>query len=349
MIVCALGGTSIAGTGIQFIPFAGNENATARGMSRDGSTYVGSGALNNGTSGAILWREPGEGTLLADGWNSLATDASNNGSVIVGQNRGQPFVYSVTDGLIEVPDILGFPVNKHVRVSANGTTVVGGSLNGAFRWTRESGTEILDPPGTWDEARATAISADGSIVAGFGETDGLSSRQAWTWTESGGFDVIGRPGDTITEMTPNGHVVVGRGPNGAFRYSIGTGKRVELDGFDSIPVIEDVTGISADGSILVGSAADPLQADPTLGFIVATIWFGEDPSPVRFQEYLNDLGVNTDGWFLQGLSAISDDGQTILGWGVNDALEGRPFVVILPAPASALVLAVLPLAAHRRR
>lgn len=345
VVACALGGTSIAQTDIRFIPFEGSESASVGNMSRNGTTIVGSGTLQSGASGSIVWPDRGDGMLIDEG-PSNATGVSNDGSLVVGLRDRRPYIYSITEGVVEVPSIEGQFFNTSPRVSAVGSTVVGGSIDGAYRWTPSRGTEFLDPPGIWDESAATAVSADGSIIAGFGETDDLSTRQAWTWSESGGFRVLASPGDTITNMTPNAETLVGRGLDGAFRYTVSTRQRVALDGFGAFAF---ANGISADGGITVGLAADPGQADPIFAFGVATMWFGDDPTPVRLQEYLEDRGVDLGGWWLQRIEAISDDGRVLAGTGYDENLVQRPFVVVLPSPGGATLLAVLPLATQRRR
>lgn len=107
------------------------------------------------------------------------TDVSADGSVIAGAHfLGQSFVWRKTLQGDEMIDLLAPEGQRYTGpgVSADGTTVIGtvwtetgpvtGST-GAFRWTAESGVELLPPPPGGGSLRsATAVSGDGSVIVG---------------------------------------------------------------------------------------------------------------------------------------------------------------------------------------
>ena len=53
--------------------------------------------------------------------------------------------------------------------------------------------------------------------------------------------------------------------------------------------------------------------------------------PLR--EVLSSLGVNVAGWELSAATAVSDDGLTIAGYGVDPAGRTEAWVATLPCPA----------------
>jgi hypothetical protein len=54
----------------------------------------------------------------------------------------------------------------------------------------------------------------------------------------------------------------------------------------------------------------------------------------------SDYGLDVTGWNLTVAAAISDDGQTIVGYGLNPAGNPEGWVATIPEPASAIVLAI---------
>ena len=73
-------------------------------------------------------------------------------------------------------------------------------------------------------------------------------------------------------------------------------------------------------------------------------------SPVLFDDFVADIGVDLDGWYIDGIFGISGDGSKIYGSAIDNTgnnIEG--FVLTIPAPASASVLALGVLAFRRKR
>ena len=156
----------------------------------------------------------------------------------------------------------GIFYSEGLDVTPGGTAAVGTSVSHtgapgeveAFRWTRESGIAGLGYP-VPGYSQATAISADGDVVAGFEST--ATGVQAFRWTAlDGRVPLSGMPAGSSsfsTDMSADGFVVAGYsfgnlGGFHAFRWTSGTGP---------IPLISNdiesfTTGMSADGTTIVG-------------------------------------------------------------------------------------------------
>jgi probable HAF family extracellular repeat protein len=122
------------------------------------------------------------------GTEALASDASLNGSVVVGQSRNkegwwQAFRWTASGGLQNLRT-RGGPMSAAYAVSDDGSVVVGKVLTSsnsaserAFRWTPSRGMQdlrraLLDAGvgavEGWVLISATAVSADGSVIVGVG-------------------------------------------------------------------------------------------------------------------------------------------------------------------------------------
>lgn len=124
---------------------------------------------------------------------------------------------------------------------------------------RASFQGLGDLPGGEYESRATAVSADGNVVVGVGESlNGLGDRrtEAFRWTAAGGMVGLGiLPGDGdhswAENVSADGAVVVGSATRGgaevAFRWTA-AGGMVGIGGGS-----RKAHGVSADGAVVVGT------------------------------------------------------------------------------------------------
>jgi uncharacterized membrane protein len=156
-------------------------------------------------------------------------------------------------------------------ISGDGLTVVGESYalgsSQAFRWTQHKGMTGLGFAGSGNHSQAFAASYDGSVVVGSSSeqlTNGIiQNQQGFRWTSSGMVG-IGIPNGALAtqarSVSADGSVIAGSidfpwdPPNPlseAMRWTSANGieglGHIELAGFYS-----GATGISADGSVVVG-------------------------------------------------------------------------------------------------
>lgn len=228
-------------TGLGFLPGADPGSIGQRaysyvsGISADGSTVIGIGEDSNLHMQSFLWTS--KNGMSAFGVDSAAST--------------YPFVNAI---------------------SADGNTIVGNLYTpqtyhySAFSWTASKGFTDLGNLGG-DVTNATAVSADGTVVAGG------SNRHVFRWTASSGMVDLGiLPGYTLnstaTGVSADGKVIVGYSINQtfvidnystngqAFRWTETTG----LVGLGFLPggnvnygqQGSYAAGVSADGSVIAG-------------------------------------------------------------------------------------------------
>lgn len=215
----------------------GQPGVEVRGVSADGAVMA--GTLRSPTPRAFRWtQDTGLVSLglLNDATSSEALAASADGTVIVGRTQGgstfSAFRWSESEGMVGLDVIAGASRAEALGVSEDGSVIVGAvgsnwfeptEQRQAFRWTSDAGMTGLGVLDGFDRSSAQAVSADGSIVAGFASTADGESTAAFVWTADLGMT-------NLNSLLPT------------LGYS--------LDGW----VLESVTGMSADGSVLTGQA-----------------------------------------------------------------------------------------------
>jgi probable HAF family extracellular repeat protein len=302
---------------------------TANGVSDDGSVVVGGSNFGSGPE-AYRWTQAtgmvGLGDLPTGGFMSHATAVSGDGSVVVG--------YSDSD---------------HVEVDIFGDTRI--SSEEAFRWDSTTGMVGLGivAPGPWYNAfysSANGISQDGSVIAG--TSSDYNDAPFW-WTQTGGMNTDCSECELVgTGISPDGGTIVGgilsaSWGGSAFRWDFETGDIEPLPTPDG-QYFSAALDASLGGEVLVGFAGDDVTGD-----MRAVIW---RPSGVRYlDELLAELGLDLTGWLLESATAISSNGHTIAGYGINPDGVREAWVATIPEPATGLLVAlgVTFLAAQRRR
>lgn len=182
----------------KFGPFAGNPDQTeAFGLGGTLQAPIAVGAalkgsdVNGATNHAFRWT-PGSGLEdlgLTTGTQSIAIAISGDGNVVVGEATDasgfwRAFRWTSATGMQDI-GTLGGPESVAYAASQDGSVIVGTSLNSslsdsndAFIWTASTGMlslrSVLDSDGVhsadnWVRVTsATGISADGTIITGFG-------------------------------------------------------------------------------------------------------------------------------------------------------------------------------------
>ena len=328
----------------------------ANGISADSSVVVGSSSNTNGYNEAFRWTQEtgmvGLGFLDSNNQygSSSAYEVSANGSVIVGISEhavggnvgylSEAFRWTQETGMVGLGTLTTNGYYSFASgVSADGSVVVGRSDTGglsrseAFRWTQETGMVGLEDSGGsyYGDSNAGGVSADGSIIVGNGygikvNENGASRNELFRWTESSG--IVGLDfltGGEAKAVSADGSIVVGYSGAEAFRWTQETG--IVGLGFLNNSSISVANDVSSDGSIVVGYSGGK-----------AFRWIQSD-GMVSLKETLIGEGLDVSGWTLTSANAISADGFTIVGDGINPSGKYEAWVADLePIPEPLTIL-----------
>jgi uncharacterized membrane protein len=354
------------------------QRSIAEGLSGDGSTVVGwsysQESLQTFDPEAFRWRYETGMTPLGDLESPIELDSeaggvSCDGSVVVGaasspagfdSDSDEAFLWTQQGGMQGLGFMPGHNLSWALDVSADGTIVAGGgaaafdstgavSAPEAWRWTEAGGMVGLGHVPGYERSSGGHISADGSVVAGFARTmppnsDPLPTPfdQAFIWTEAGGMVGLGfLPGHNnswTTELSRDGTTVVGfssvreefLAAREAFIWSAATG----MVGLGVLPGFEgsSATAVNRDGSLVFGSSRN------SGGDFEAFIWDEESGMRVLREVFEQEYGLDLSGWGYLFVSAVSDDGLTFAGVGLNSDGVEEAWIARVPEPATALLL-----------
>ncbi|QOJ14461.1 MAG: hypothetical protein HRU75_07330 [Planctomycetia bacterium] len=311
------------------------DTTSARGLSADGSTVVGTASSATGDVRPFLWKP-----TVGDIWI----------------HNGQPTWY-YTEGL---------------AINANGTVAVGAGYDGNYqrqwRWTQAS--NVLTDIGNLCNcagAYATGVSADGSVVAGYSAAPGF---HATRWTSATGLVNLGTAGmiESIARgITPDGTAIVGHGLvtaiglRGFIRYGDGTWVQLQpnnagegtialavgstpnmVAGYSGSEATRWESEVPMPLGILFGESSSVATAIHATGDVVGGhsggnlvpqsnnnggwIWT-QTRGMVRLSDFLASQGVDITGWsHLDGVSGFSQNGTVLIGNGVYNG-KARGFMV----------------------
>jgi probable HAF family extracellular repeat protein len=331
-------------TGLGFL--GGGSSSNAYGISADGSVIVGiatSTAFGNGE--AFRWVN---GTMTSLGCLTVL-------------NNAQQFQCGAT------------------AVSADGSVVVGNSsdsgslLNHAFRWVGGTMTFLPNPcPSCL--ITAAAVNSDGTVLVGEARFVQNGPVTAYRWV-NGKIHALGQlPGgnsSTALAVSADGSVVVGQGGGGngeAFIWTAATGMQtlsavlaaagVDLTGWG----LNQATGISADGTVVVGTGTFGNQDTGWIAVLVAQDFALSVSTTGSGTVTSSPAGINCGATcsasFGTGaevsLTQTAASGSAFAGWGGACSGVGTCIVTMSQAqnvsanfvqgspPSSPLVAAVLP-------
>jgi uncharacterized membrane protein len=177
-------------------------------------------------------------------------------------------------------------------------------------------------------------------------TPPLPTRRAFRWTASAGYAPVVPAQSIAMGISADGTTLVGhRSTSASFwakaiKWSEGSGL-VEL-----LPLPGDVESealdTTADGSVVVGSSFG------LTGPQSATIWDEQNVAWDLQQLLAEQYGLHLAGWQLQTCTAITPDGMTIVGNGLNPQGQQEGWVISIPEPSAAAAVLMAAFAVRRR-
>ena len=207
-------------------------------------------------------------------------------------------------------------------ISSDGSTGVGmGWIDcgtSAFYWTDESGIVEL---GQYNggSTKAQAVSGDGQLIGGWAQT---SNRSSCLWDQDGNIVFLG----SLQEGNDHGEVqVITNDGTQVGGYCTGSaGNNVEgyiwtaeggLTGL-GVPSNSAATNVSRVFDLSENNIAVGEYLNETPVFYKACIYTTETGEFVNLREYLLEMGMDEiAGWDLHRALCVSDDGNTIAGYG----------------------------------
>lgn len=181
-----------SGTTMTDLGTLGGTSSRAYAVSSDGSVIVGYANTAGGAAHAFKYSGSTMSDLgvLSGLTSSVATSVSSDGSVIVGYSYtgfgagNRAFKYEGST----MTDIgtLGGSTSKAHAISADGTTIVGESVNGdgnthAFKYVGSTMTDIGTLGGTY--SMAYGVSSDGLVIVGKSATSGDATTHAFVYKD----------------------------------------------------------------------------------------------------------------------------------------------------------------------
>jgi probable HAF family extracellular repeat protein len=359
--VCG-GGANPCFEGLSKPPFVDNCFVGGGSVSSNGSTVVGYCAtaingtfyVNMGYS-TFTWFNGlvSELNLVSNSNNNaVATGLSGNGNTVVGYEwycdpNQQGLCYCPANQAYRYPDFIlqGYDTSVLSGINADGSVMAGSvgfgwtchpsmSLQGV-RVTFGGGVTLLGFLPGHDRSKANGISADGNVLVGdsfdYSASDPTLMLQAFRWT-GGVMTGLGfLPGTDISSaaaVSADGQVVVGAARSSsnsrqrAFRWAGGAMTELGCIPGQSSTASSFAGAANGDGSVIVGGCGS-----------VAGRWSAATGMR-SIQEALTALGVSTTGWQLLSAAAITPDGTTIVGNGIDPDGSRRVWIARLPLPSA---------------
>jgi uncharacterized membrane protein len=327
---CTFALSSVAGAGVattgyfeSFGVLPGGGFSIAYGVNADGSVVVGGGNSPSGDR-AMRWT-PGGGSAEIPGSTDPVFCVSGNG------------LRAASTGVIYTHGgaTLNIGGGESIAMNHDGTRLVSISTTQQL-WQEGTGWRSLPGFGAGAD-----ITPDGQWVLGTGSN-------MTRWSEATGTQVLG-PG-RAGNISADGRTVSGDRNLHLTRWREGIG-------FDDLGTFPNTTslaanGMSDDGSVIVGFAS----VTPPGGNARPTpfIWT-EQTGLVSLRTFLIGQGIPVSGWTLVDVFEVSNDGRTIVGFGINPDSQFTGYIAhvpTLPAPSAAVLLlgsSLMATATRRRR
>lgn len=275
------------------------------------------------------------------GFSSVSENGSKIAATITnpGNNQNEIAIYDTASQnwtyLGGIGGSSGLSTSSAYNISSDGNTIVGlgwvtaGTAHPAV-WSPQSGMTDLGSTVANRSARANSVNQTGTVIGGWQDTDlGMWIGAIWkNGQQTLIYDTSGIPSMEITSISDDGNWAVGSMYDGnAFIWNEITGvTKISHPDVDPNFFTGSATSVNATGNIVVGyyrSFGSP--PDQGEGFI----W---TPSTGRVQltQFVQSLGINTQGIQFNLPLAISPNGKYIVGKGIQNN-TGIGFRIELPS------------------
>ncbi len=290
-------------------------------------------SINDITNNTLV---PGNPSLSADG--SVFTLFATNPQT----GSGEAALYKPSTNQWKFVGSMGKVVDGNTTspyaMSQDGKYIVGGGWTTnidyhAFVWSEAGGLKDLGTAVPDRNTRANDISADGSIIVGFQESE-FGDWNAVYWKNGQEVFLKDQNGENIPDaegISSDGKWIIGgKYNNNAWKWSAETGLVViphpeAQDGY-----VGFANAINHDGSVIVGSQ----QAIQNVGLPNEGFIWTQTSGRVPLNTYVDNLGLDRKGLNLLFPTGISNDGKMISGNAYNANHEYVPFLVKLPTSLS---------------
>jgi probable HAF family extracellular repeat protein len=248
--------------------------------SANGSVVVGQAPPGTASFGAFRWTAS-QGMVAIPPPMLFANAVTSDGTMAAGGDvwwnaSGQRGIFGPFPGNQDQTQAYGLAGTSRAPVAVGAALKGSGPFGAtfhAFRWTPAGGLQDLGLT-TGDESIALAISADGSVIVGEAR-DASGFWRAFRWTASTGMQDIGTlggPESAAYSVSSDGTVIVGTsltsgstGSDHAFRWTATTGMQdlrsllqaVGVHTADNWVSVDTASGVSADGTVIVGFGLNP--------------------------------------------------------------------------------------------
>ncbi|MCA9280091.1 MAG: PEP-CTERM sorting domain-containing protein [Phycisphaeraceae bacterium] len=342
MLTCGIAAGQTASLSLLGDLPGGEFSSTALAVSADGTIVVGYSNTAIGLE-AFRWTAAtgmvGLGDFAGGLENSRCEAISADGSMIVGHGHGpvdfQAAMWNANGPIQSIGLLPGGTSSVALGVSDDGKIIVGKgssswSNDEAYRWTASTGYQPLGGfASSFPSSNAFAISGDGSRIVGY--SYGPTGFEACYWDEQGVIHGIGQFGGVLNPASEaratnvDGTIVVGASMdnNGetAFRWTAATG-------LQALPTAGNVRfkkalAVSDDGRVIAGGSHS------LSGTWYAIIWTEASGTRVLGEVMENFYGLDLQGFSPVEAHGLSEDGRTVVGWGLGSNGE-EAFIAYLP-------------------
>ncbi|UCV13444.1 autotransporter domain-containing protein [Quatrionicoccus australiensis] len=225
---------------------------------------------------------------------------------------------------------LGGTYSSALDISADGSVVVGYASNASgarsFRWTYSSGMEDLGTLGGTN-SNAAAISSDGAVVVGHADLN-TGYHHAYRWTRADGMVDLGTLGGEYSSafgVSNDGGIVVGNSKVRANEVVAGMtiyyldfhAFRWTASGMVDLGTLggreSGASDVSADGSVIVGSAQNALGESLAFRWVQGTSADGLTTFDTEGNSGGAMIGLGTLGGAGSSASGVSSNGSVVVG------------------------------------